>query len=229
MPAAATARRSTAAGAARRPAARAVRPAPRPVPRPAPRSAPGLVPVAVGRTAIALGGLADSGLVVRLTRSRLWIGLLATLLVGIVALNVAALSFNAASSKSAAISDELLSENSALASEIAAGLSNERLQDTASNLGLVVPEPGTILYLNPSADDAATAARRLRNGKIGLGTAYVAPVAPLSTEVPSPEEAAAVAEGAATTEAPPVVPAADAAATPAPTTDQAAGGGVAMP
>ena len=62
--------------------------------RPRPRSAPagraatrpgrrrrqtpiaGFVPVAVGRTAGAVGGLADSGLFVWLTRGRLWIGLL---------------------------------------------------------------------------------------------------------------------------------------------------------
>jgi hypothetical protein len=56
------------------------------------------VPVAVGATAGAVGGLADSGLVVRLTRGRLWIGALAMLLVGIVALNVMALSLNATSS-----------------------------------------------------------------------------------------------------------------------------------
>ena len=61
----------------------------------------GLRPGAVGRTAIAVGGLADSGLVVRLTRSRLWIGLLGCLLIGIVALNVIALSFSASSSQAA--------------------------------------------------------------------------------------------------------------------------------
>ena len=33
-----------------------------------------LVPLAVGRTAVAVSGLADSGVVHRLTRGRLWIG-----------------------------------------------------------------------------------------------------------------------------------------------------------
>src|SRR5687767_11636042 len=97
MPSAAPARSS--------PARRAPAPGRRPRARLAPRRRrsgqtpiAGFVPVAVGRTAGAVGGLADSGLVVRLTRSRLWIGLLGALLVGIVALNVMALSFNASQS-----------------------------------------------------------------------------------------------------------------------------------
>ena len=69
-----------------------------------------LVPVAVGRTAVAVSGIAESGLVRRLTRGRLWIGLLTTLLVGIVALNVLALSFNATASKSGRQVDTLKRE-----------------------------------------------------------------------------------------------------------------------
>ncbi len=83
------------------------------------------MPVAVG----AVSGIADSPLVLGLTKSRLWIGVLGSLLVGIVALNVMALSFNAASSKTAGLSDQLREENSALRADIADGLSNERLQN----------------------------------------------------------------------------------------------------
>ncbi len=160
-----------------------------------------------------MGGIADSGLVLRLTRSRLWIGLLGTLLVGIVGLNVFALSFNAASSKTAGISDELRRENSALRAQIAGGLSNERLQRAAARLGLVVPEPGAIRYLNPAPGDAAAAAERLRKGGITLGSTYVppaapvlvaaveaeavAPVEPVPTEVPAPTEVAPTVDPAA--------------------------------
>ena len=112
------------------------------------------MPVAVGRTAVAVGGIADSGLVLGLTRSRLWIGLLAGLLVGIVGLNVMALQFNATASKTAAISEELKRENSALRADIAGGLSNERLQRAAARLGLVFPEPDAILTLTPKPGDA---------------------------------------------------------------------------
>ena len=66
---------------------------------PAPVRRPGghLIPIAVG-TASAVGRLPDSGLMVRLTRGRAWIGVLGVLLTGIVALNVITLSFAAATS-----------------------------------------------------------------------------------------------------------------------------------
>lgn len=161
------------------------------------------MPVAVGRTAIAVGGIADSGLVLRLTRSRIWIGLLGTLLVGIVGLNVLALSFNATASKTAGISDELRRENSALRAQIASGLSNERLQTAAARLGLVVPEPGSILYLDPRPGDAAAAAERLRNGGITIGSTYVPPATPVAA--PLPEEPLTAPVEAAVTE-PTVIP-----------------------
>jgi hypothetical protein len=224
MAATATARRTTPRAAAR---PRRARPAPVRAPRPAPR----LVPVAVGRTAVAVGGIADSGLVLRLTRSRLWIGLLGSLLVGIVALNVFALSFNASSSKTAGLADELRRENSALATQIADGLSNERLQQAAARLGLIVPEPGAILFLDPRPGDAEAAAARLRQGAITLGSTYVAPppiaaVAPVATDPAAATTDPAATETATTdattaTEAPVATDPATAAAT-APT------GGVAL-
>lgn len=198
MPAAATARKAPARTATARTAPRR---APRPAPRAAPRPAPRLVPGAIGRTAVAVGGIADSGIVLGLTRSRLWIGLLATLLVGIVGLNVVALSFNATSSKTAGLAEELGSENSALRAQIADGLSNERLQRAAVRLGLVVPEPGAVLYLKPAAGDAEAAARRLRRGEITVGTAYVPP-APVAETDAAPAEAPAVDPAATTTAAP---------------------------
>nr|MDQ3572857.1 hypothetical protein [Actinomycetota bacterium] len=126
-----------------------------------------------------VGGLADSGLVVRLTKSKGWIGVMAALLVGIVALNVFTLSLNAGSSKTAGLSDRLRQENQALRSEITGGLSNERLQQVAARMGLVVPEPGSIRYLTPSAGDAAAAAARLRRGDIMFGSAAALVAAPL--------------------------------------------------
>jgi hypothetical protein len=159
------------------------------------------MPVAVGRTAVAVGGIADSGLVLRLTRSRLWIGVLGTLLVGIVGLNVFALSFNATASKTAGISDELRRENSALRAQIAGGLSNERLQNAAARLGLVVPEPGSILYLDPEPGDAAAAAARLRKAGITIGSTYVPPAPTVLPAAPIAEEPATTPVEAAVTEA----------------------------
>jgi hypothetical protein len=103
----------------------------------------------------------------RLTRGRLWIGALTTLLVGIVALNVLALSFNATASRTGRQADALKRENSILRGRLAeAGASNERIQAQAANLGLIVPEPGSITYVNRKPGDAATAARRLASGEL---------------------------------------------------------------
>ena len=117
-----------------------------------------------------MGGIADSGFVMRMTRGRLWIGLLGLLLVGIVGLNVWALSLNASSSKVARQTDGLKRANSALQAQIAGQLSNEQVQAAATKLGLIVPEPGSIRYLGTGGDDAAVAARRLANGDFTLGS-----------------------------------------------------------
>ena len=119
MAATATARTSASAPARRaprgvpRPAAAPRRASPPPAARGRRRSAAaparhpiaGFVPVAAAGGAV--GGIADSGLFVWLTRGRLWIGLLGALLVGIVGLNVIALSFSASSSNAGQAADAL--------------------------------------------------------------------------------------------------------------------------
>jgi cell division septation protein DedD len=201
-----------------------------------------LVPAAVGRTAVAVGGIADSGMVLRLTRGRLWIGALATLLVGIVALNVGALQLSATSSKAARQTDELKRQNSALRAELAGAVSSERMQDTASKLGLIVPEPGSIRYVSPSPGDAAVAAKRLREGAFeGAAPAATVPVAPTEPVVVDPAAVDPAAVDPAATEPaaaepavaeetiaePPATPAVDETATPSGET--APDGGVISP
>jgi hypothetical protein len=152
------------------PSNRSASPAERPSARTAgvrPATPARLVPLAVGRTAVAVSGLADSGLVHRLTRGRLWIGALTTLLVGIVSLNVLALSLNASSSRVGRQADTLKREISTLRSRIVTdGASNQRVEVAAAKLGLIVPEPGSVGYLHPSRDDAAVAAKRLASGEL---------------------------------------------------------------
>ena len=227
-------RRTSARSAA--PSRRTVRPAPAPRrAQPAARRAEaaqrsGFVPVAVGT----LSGIADSGVVLGLTRSRLWIGVLGSLLVGIVALNVMALSFNAQSSKTAGLSDELREANSALRADIADGLSNERLQEAAIRIGLVMPQAASALMLTPGADDALIAAQRLRRGRFELGSTFVPPVPAVTAEVPLDPAVAALpldpaataippdpAAAATTTEPVPIEPATDPTA---PATSETGGG-----
>jgi hypothetical protein len=145
-----------------------------------------LVPIAVGRTAGAVSGIAESGFVHRLTRGRLWIGALTTLLVGIVALNVLALSFNASASRTGKQADALKREISILRGQLAgAGASDQRIQAEASNLGMIVPEPGSISYLHPKSADAAAAAKRLASGQLTAGSSY-APAPATPSDVPTP-------------------------------------------
>jgi hypothetical protein len=107
-----------------------------------------------------------------------------------------ALSFNAASSETAALSDELRERNSALRADIADGLSNERLQSAAVRIGLVMPQAASALALTPAASDAAEAARRLRRGDFTLGSTYTPPVAvvPEVFEVPVVDPATATTD-----------------------------------
>ena len=145
-----------------------------------------LVPLAVGTTAGAVSGLAESGLVHRLTRGRLWIGVLTTLLVGIVALNVFALSFNASSSKTTRLTDVLQRQNSALQGQIAAaGASSDRLQARAGSMGMIVPEPSSIGYVKAGPKDAGLAAKRLASGEIAVGTPVASSSASTTSTTPT--------------------------------------------
>src|ERR671937_874544 len=125
-----------------------------------------LVPLAVGRTAVAVSDFADSRFVHRLTRGRLWIGVLTTLLVGIVALNVFTLSFNASSSKTTRETEVLQRQNSALQGQIAAagGPGRPPPQPPAGRGGLFAPERGGIGFLGAGKKAAAPAGRRLEGG-----------------------------------------------------------------
>lgn len=135
-----------------------------PVRKPATKRAPAARPklaVVAGRTAVAVRGLPDSSLVVRMTQGRLWIGVLGVLLVGIVGLNVATLSFATAAGKIDQQIMALEKENSMLESREAERFSTARIRGEASQLGLAMPnteEPRLIEY---KPGDVATAAARL--------------------------------------------------------------------
>jgi hypothetical protein len=166
MAAAATARQAAPARAPRK------RTAPSRAPRrkrSAPARRPGgqLIPIAVG-TATAVRGLPDSGLIVRLTRGRAWIGVLGMLLAGIVALNVITLSLAASAGQIEQNIQALDEENSVLRSRAAQKSGAGRISHEAAALGLsaaAVEEAGVV---RAGPDDAATAARRLA----AAGTVY---------------------------------------------------------
>jgi hypothetical protein len=135
-------------------------PARKPATKRAPAARPKLAVVA-GRTAVAVRELPDSSLVVRMTQGRLWIGVLGVLLVGIVAVNVATLSFAAASGQIDEQITALEKENSMLESREAERFGTARIRGEAAQLGLAMPnteEPKVIQY---DPGDAAAAAARL--------------------------------------------------------------------
>lgn len=120
-----------------------------------------LIPIAAGRTAVAVRQLPDSGLVVRMTRGRVWIGVLGLLLVGIVALNVATLSFAASAGDIDAEIVALEKENGVLNGRLAKIEGTERVRGEAAALGLAMPSSDQIHFAQVGADDVAVAAQRL--------------------------------------------------------------------
>lgn len=153
-PAKAPSRRAPAAAPAKAPARRA-----RPERR-APAGRPKLVVVA-GRTAVAVKQLPDSSLMVRMTRGRAWIAVLGVLLVGIVALNVATLSFAAASGKIDEQITALEKENSILGVRAAKDFSTARVRHEAAGLGLAMPTTEEPQLIEAHRGDVAAAAARL--------------------------------------------------------------------
>jgi hypothetical protein len=135
-------------------------PARRPATRRAPAARPKLAVVA-GRTAGAVRQLPDSSLVMRMTQGRLWIGVLGVLLVGIVGLNVATLSFAASSGKIDEQITALEKENSMLESREAQHYSTARIRSEASQLGLTMPNTEEPKLIEAKPGDAAAAAARL--------------------------------------------------------------------
>jgi hypothetical protein len=166
-------RRTKGAGSARAAAAPATAPARRAPARRAPARAPQrarpktkrsggqLIPIAVGRTAVAVRQLPDSGLVVRMTRGRAWIGVLGVLLVGIVALNVVTLSFAASSGKISEQIRTLESENTVLSGREATKFGNDRIRSEAAAQGLAMSTSASPSVIQFSPKDVAVAAQRL--------------------------------------------------------------------
>jgi hypothetical protein len=164
--------------------------------------------VAVGRTAVAVRGLPDSGLVVRLTRGRAWIVVLSVMLTGIVALNVLSLSLSASQGKISQQAQILEQENSALRARLAVRLSSERVRSAAASLGMTAPASTDIVYRDASGESVRLAARRLEAG-FGLGGSLVVAStttpttpAPVSTTTTTPAAPSTVTAPEAATSAP---------------------------
>ena len=159
---------------ARRAPARAPRQGSARVMRPAVAGA-ALLPQAAVRSVGAVRDISDSSLIMRLTRGRGWIAVLCALLGGIVALNVASLSLNAGAGATSLRIDELKTQISTLQAQIDERLSASRVEAEASRLGLAVPDPKAITYLDASNGSAERLAHLL-----GTDSFLLAPSLPSS-------------------------------------------------
>lgn len=160
--------RAAAAAPARKTRARAAAPARRPAARPSParRTGAQLIPIATA-TATAVRQFPDSTLMVRMTRGRLWIGVLGTLLVGIVALNVFTLSLTAEAGHIDQNIVALEKENSILRSRDSQRSGSARVSSDANAIGLEMAAVDEVSSIEPSHADVAVAAQRL--GAAGTG------------------------------------------------------------
>jgi len=128
----------------------------------------------------------------RLLRTRLWIGTIALLLVGIVFLNVDLLQVSRQLAAVADRSAQVEADNARLRRALARLDSPDRIQRLASERGFVLPAPDAVRYLRSDPGrDALLAARRLAQ-RVTAGTAGMA------------ASAVSAASGAATTTATPV-------------------------
>jgi hypothetical protein len=172
MAAAATARRAAAPAQAparkaparkKPPTLRVAAPARKaPLRRKAPARRPGgqLIPIATG-AATAVRQLPDSSLMVRMTRGRVWIGVLGVLLAGIVAINVATLSLSAAAGGIDRNIQALEEENSLISGRDARLSGSARVRHDAAALGLTAATTDQVGYVQASSKDVAIAAQRL--------------------------------------------------------------------
>ena len=189
--------------APQRPPRRAPRPARRtPAKRPpAPAARPGArrAPTGRAKAAARLAAIPHSPFVDRLLTGRAWIVLVAALLAGIVFANVALLEMNAGIARTTEKVAALKRENSRLRLEAAKLGSSERIQRAAADLGLVLPAPGEVRYLEARPDrDAALALKRMSEPE-PVALVAPAPVAPAPVTPEPVPTTTAPAEPAPTT------------------------------
>ena len=170
--------------------------------------------------------LGDARMLDRLVRGRLWLGLVAVALLGIVFMQVSLLRLNASVGVAVTKADTLERENSGLRGDISKLDSGERIQAVAAKLGMVMPPAGDVHFLDARGANAALAS-----------TSITAPNPVKDTPVTTTAPAPAVTPAATTTTPAPVTatPAQTAPAvtqqaqTPAPVTPTPAAAGQSTP
>jgi cell division protein FtsL len=233
---------ATRAGAVARPPRAPARRTPRRRSGPAaaaPRSSAAALPVRVLDAPFSRALRArTSGVLDALLAGRGWIALIGVLLVGIVFFNVDLLRMNREIALTNEKSTALKRENARLRQEAALLGASQRIQDAATELGLVAPSAGDVRYLEAHpAFDARKAARSIvePNDLATLPAPVTSVTEPVATTDPSgtvpstdPTATLTAPETTPTTTAPTTTaPTTTAPTTPAPTSAAPAGGAVA--
>jgi cell division protein FtsL len=106
------------------------------------------------RSAAFIRGLPDHALLDRIIRGRYWIPLLGVLLVGIVAMQVEVLKLNAGIGRALEQTTSLQNRNEQLQAAVARGADDQRIESMAAHMGMVMPQPAAIRFLqrHPVAD-----------------------------------------------------------------------------
>jgi hypothetical protein len=106
------------------------------------------------RSAAYIRALPDHALLDRIIRGRYWIPLLGVLLVGIVAMQVEVLKLNAGIGRALEQSTSLQIRNEQLRAAVASGADDQRIESMAAHMGMVMPQPAAIRFLerHPIAD-----------------------------------------------------------------------------
>jgi cell division protein FtsL len=160
---------------------------------PRPRPARNPLPPGLPRRALrAAGQVVDHHLLERLVHGRAWIGLIAFALFGIVFMQVSLLKLNAGIGVSVEKAQTLERQNAELRAEVSQLSSNDRVQEVAGRLGLVLPPAGAVTFLGKDGEriggDGVTA---LASGTAtapelaGTGNAATA-ATPGATPIPAP-------------------------------------------
>lgn len=105
--------------------------------------------------------LPDHRLLDRLIRGRWWIPVLGVMLAGIVAMQVEVLKLGASMGRSLERNSVLSSENAALRQSVATLGDDQRIEQLAGSMGMVMPPPQAVGFLSASAD--GTMGRALAN------------------------------------------------------------------
>ena len=156
------------------------------------------------KVAARLAAIPQSPFVDRMLTGRAWIVLLAVLLAGIVFANVALLEMNAGIARTTKDVATLKRANSRLRLEAARLGSSERIQRAAADLGLVLPAPGEVRYLEARPDQDPALALKKMSEPAPVPVVAPAPVEPAPV-VPVAETPPTTATEPVAAEAAPVV------------------------